>query len=131
MLHKIAQRFGEPLMEWSPVVLRIIAGVIFVYAGWMKSGEMQITIENFAKMGFPAAAFFAYLVTIVEIAGGIALIAGLWTRVAAKMLGITMLVAAVISFMAAGFGMAGFPLAMLAICFSLFTTGGGKYSMKD
>jgi putative oxidoreductase len=131
MLHRVAQRFGEPLVAWSPVVLRIIAGVIFVYAGWMKGGDMQATIENFAKMGFAAASFFAYLVTIVEIAGGIALIAGLWTRVAAKLLGITMIVAAIISFMAGGFGMAGFPLAMLAICFSLFTTGGGKYSMKD
>jgi uncharacterized membrane protein YphA (DoxX/SURF4 family) len=46
MLHRVAQRFGEPLVAWSPVVLRIIAGVIFVYAGWMKGGDMQAIIET-------------------------------------------------------------------------------------
>lgn len=129
MLHKVAEQWGNRLAPWAPVVLRIVAGIIFAYAGWQKFGNMAMTIDFFGKAGIPLATFSAYLVTAVELLGGIALIAGLWTRVAAKLLAIVMLVATLISF-GSGFQMAQLPLTLLAVCFSLFTTGGGKYSMN-
>jgi putative oxidoreductase len=129
MLHRISEQWGPRLSAWGPVALRIVAGIIFAYAGWQKFGNMDATIGFFAKAGIPIASFSAYLVTIVELVGGIALIAGLWTRVAAKLLGIIMLVATLLT-LGQGFQMAQLPLTLLVVCFSLYTTGGGKYSMK-
>jgi uncharacterized membrane protein YphA (DoxX/SURF4 family) len=128
MLHRISQEWGNKMAPWAPVVLRIVAGIIFAYAGWQKFGNLEATIGFFGKAGIPAATFAAYLVTIIELVGGIALIAGLWTRVAAKLLGIIMIVATLLTF-GQGFQMAQLPLTLLAVCFSIYTTGGGKYSM--
>lgn len=128
MIHSMAKQWGERVAPWAPVVLRIVAGIIFVYAGWMKFGDMDKVVGMFEGMGFPGATFFAYLVTIVEFFGGIALIAGLWTRVAAKLLAIVMLVATVIM-LGKGFQMAQLPLTLFAVCFAILGLGGGKYSM--
>ncbi len=124
----MARSWGEQWAGWGPIVLRVIAGIIFAYAGWNKFGDLEGTVKAFMGMGIPAATFSAYLVTIVELLGGIALIAGLWTHLAAKLLGIVMVVAFFVT-VQGGFMSAGLPLALFAICFSLFTTGGGKYSM--
>lgn len=124
----MAEHWGQRWSSWAPVVLRVVAGIIFVYSGWTKFQDMQATIGFFGQAGIPAANFFAYLVAIIELVGGIALIAGLWTRVAAKLLGIIMLVATLLS-LQQGFQMATLPLVMLAVCFSLFCTGGGKHSI--
>lgn len=128
MLHRMARQWGDKVAPWGPVVLRIVAGIIFAYAGWQKFGNMAMTIDFFGKAGIPVATFSAYLVTFIELVGGIALIAGLWTRVAAKLLGIIMLVATIIS-IGQGFQMAQTPLILLAVCFSLLGTGGGRYAM--
>jgi len=125
----MAERWGQKWSGWAPVLLRLIAGIIFAVAGWMKWQDMQAVINGFGASGIPAPTFFAYLVGTIELIGGIALIAGLWTRVAAKLLGIIMIVATLITMNKMGFLAAELPLAMFAICFSLFTTGGGKYSM--
>jgi putative oxidoreductase len=108
--------------------LRVVVGIIFAVHGWQKFSNMDGTIGFFGQIGIPAATFFAYLVSIVELVGGIALIAGLWTRVAAKLLGIVMIVATLVT-IGKGFSMAELPLTLLAACFTLFCIGGGKYSM--
>ncbi len=133
MIKRMAEQWGGKLAGWGPVGLRIVAGIIFALSGWMKFQSIDATTGFFAGAGIPAANFFVYLVATIELVGGIALIAGLWTRVAAKLLGIIMIVATLLTlkmgfFTATGPGFA-FPLLMLVICFSLFTTGGGKYSM--
>ena len=125
----MAERWGNEWASWAPVLLRVVAGIVFAVAGWLKFQDMEATITMFGGAGIPAETFFAYLVAIIELVGGIALIAGLWTRVAAKLLGIIMIVAFLITVTQVGFLMAQLPLVMFAVCFSLFTTGGGKYSM--
>lgn len=127
-MHAMTREWGARVMPWAPVVLRIVAGIIFVYAGWMKFGDMEKVVEGFGSMGIPAATFFAYLVTIIEFFGGIALIAGLWTRVAAKFLGIIMIVATIVM-LGNGFAAAQLPLTLFAVCLTLFAMGGGRYSM--
>ncbi len=124
----MARQWGEQLNGWGPVALRIIAGVIFAYAGWTKFADLEGVTKMFADSGIPMASFAAYLVSTIELIGGIALIAGLWTHLFAKLLGIIMIVAALLS-LKGGFMMAALPLVLLGVCFSLFTTGGGKYSM--
>ena len=125
----MAERWGNQWAGWAPVLLRVVAGIVFAVAGWMKWQDMTATVGFFGQVGIPAATFFAYLVSTIELVGGIALIAGLWTRVAAKLLGIIMIVATLMTMNSMGFQAAQLPLVLFAVCFSLFTTGGGKYSM--
>ena len=124
----MADEWAAKWSGWTPVFLRVVIGIVFAVNGWMKFSDMAGTIPFFRQMGIPAATFSAYLVAIIELVGGIALIAGLWTRVAAKLTGIVMLIATLLS-LSKGFAIFSMPLVMLAACFTVFTLGGGKYSM--
>ena len=73
------------------LVLRVGVGLIFIYSGYMKAATMGMTVGYFGAMGF--APFWAYLVTAVEILGGLAVLLGAWTRTAATLLTIVMIVA--------------------------------------
>ncbi|MCA4133277.1 DoxX family protein [Arthrobacter sp. M4] len=74
-------------------VLRVIVGFIFAAHGWQKINEFTIagTQAAFTKMGVPAAQLVAPIVAFLELAGGIALIAGILVRVFAALLALDML----------------------------------------
>lgn len=79
---------------WGPTILRVVVGLTFFLHGWQKmQGGIDGVAGFLATLGIPAAGFFAYVVTYVEFLGGIALILGLFTHWAAKLLAIDMLVA--------------------------------------
>lgn len=112
------------------LVLRIGVGAIFLFTGWMKVSDLGSTVEFFADSGF--APFWAYLVTFVELLGGAAVLLGLgvYTRVAAKLLAIIMIVA--IYTLRATPLMAMTPFLIFFVTFALMCTGAGKYSvMKE
>ncbi|MBW5471063.1 DoxX family membrane protein [Brevibacillus formosus] len=120
--------------EWSALILRVIAGLTFAIHGVAK---FQMGLENvagfFGTMGLPA--FIAYLVTFLEVVGGIALILGLGTRVFAGALSVVMLGAIFKAKLAAGFlggeGGAGYELdlALLAMLVSLGISGSTKFAL--
>ena len=93
----------------------------------MKISDMHNTVMFFGSLGF--SAFWAYLVTLVEFLGGIAIVLGLgvYSRVAAKLLSITMIV--VIYLAHGNFAMMLAPVALLFMTLSLMFTGPGKYSV--
>lgn len=66
------------------LVARIALGLLFIVAGF---GKLAGGPANFAgylgSLGFPAPLFFAWATAIVELLGGIAVIAGFQTRTAA------------------------------------------------
>lgn len=71
----------------APLVLRIAIGGIMLYHGIDKlRGGMDGVEGMFTMMDVPAPALSAPLVTALEVIGGIALIAGLGTRLAAASL---------------------------------------------
>ncbi|WP_411374473.1 DoxX family protein [Arthrobacter sp. MPF02] len=74
-------------------VLRVLAGFIFAAHGWQKFSQFTIagTQASFAQMGIPAAELAAPVVATLELAGGIALILGVLTRVFAALLALDML----------------------------------------
>ena len=68
--------------SWGLSILRIHFGVILLAHGWLKISVFTIagTVGYFASLGLPS--IVAYLTIFGEIAAGLALIAGIQTRLA-------------------------------------------------
>lgn len=82
--------------KWAPLPLRLIIGVGFVYHGAPKlftAEGHEMFLGMLQNIGVPAAGLMAWLVGIVELLGGLALIAGAFVSVATVLLIINMLVA--------------------------------------
>jgi len=115
-------------------VLRVLVGIVFLAHGGQKlfvygfAGVQQA----FGGMGIPAAAVTGPLVALVEFFGGLALVAGLLTRLAGLGLALTMLGAIAFVHLAAGFfGPQGieFPLTLLAATVTFAIAGAGRFSL--
>jgi uncharacterized membrane protein YphA (DoxX/SURF4 family) len=77
-------------LETSKLVLRLVLGISFLLHGIAKfQGGIGNTAGWFDSIGIPGA--LAYAVAIIEVAGGIALIIGLGTRIVSIVLGILMI----------------------------------------
>lgn len=118
--------------SWALLILRLVAGIIFVIHGYGKlfgdAPGMAMFTNMVAGIGFPMPSFFAYLAAITEFVGGIALILGIGLRVAAPLLGIVMVVAfAIVKKFNLPAGDA--DLALLAIVVALAMMGPGRYSV--
>lgn len=108
------------------LVLRIGMGAIFIFAGYTKAIDIDATVGFFASMGF--SAFWAYLVTGVEILGGLVVLLGVYVRTGALLLSIIMVVAIYLA--RENLSMAMTPIAILSATLSLVCSGGGKYALK-
>ncbi len=109
------------------LVLRLGVGAIFIYSGYMKATDMTMTLSGFATMGFNA--FWAYLVTVVELLGGMAVLLGVYTRLAAVPLTITMIVATYV--LRSNMAMIFSPLMLFFASLALVLAGSGKYSVAQ
>lgn len=124
----------ENRFEWSALILRIVVGLTFAIHGIAK---FQMGLDNvagfFGSLGLPA--FIAYLVAFLEIVGGIALIAGLGTRIFSAALAVVMIGAIAKAKLAAGFmgGESGagyeLELALFAILIALSISGSSKFGL--
>ena len=74
---------------------RLALGQVFIITGWAKLNNLAGTTKNFEKWGFPLPELHATLAGTVELVGGCLLVLGLFTRVGAGLLAVTMLVALV------------------------------------
>ena len=115
------------------LALRIGVGITFIATGWAKATHMAGMVNFFGTPGFsPFWVYWAYLATAVELVGGIMFLLGIYARVAAKLLGVVMImemytlyewgnpVQALIV-----------PFSLLASSVALFLAGSGKYSIKE
>ncbi|MGV8162083.1 MAG: DoxX family protein [Candidatus Nanoarchaeia archaeon] len=85
--------------KWNLVPLRIVLGLLFLVAGLPKligliGGGSQLP-GFFATLGIPLPLFSAWLVAIVEVAGGLLLMLGLLTWCVGLILGIVIIVATI------------------------------------
>ena len=125
----------QALTTTALAALRIILGFLFAAHGWQKFNEWTIagTQASFAKMGVPAADVMAPTIAVLELAGGIALILGILTRVVAALLVLDMLGALFLVHAPAGVFAAngGYELVLLlaAASFALALTGAGRLSL--
>ena len=74
---------------------RLLLALLFIPAGVSKIGGFEGTVGYIASVGLPLASVGAALAIVVEIVGGLALLAGLATRTAALTLAAFTLVASV------------------------------------
>ncbi len=82
----------QPLVA---LTTRLVIGSAFLTAGRGKLANLESTIGFFTSLGIPAPELNAYFIAGLEVAGGLALMVGLGTRVFALLLSATMIVALV------------------------------------
>jgi putative oxidoreductase len=77
----------------GPLVARVVVGSVFLWSGWGKLNNLPAVVDNFVGWGIPFADILTPFVAGVEYIGGILLLLGLFTRIAAVPLVIVMIVA--------------------------------------
>lgn len=116
------------------LILRAVTGVIFAMHGWQKfSSGIAGIAEGFGHLGIPAPEVMGSLLATLELAGGVALILGLLTRLIAFLLMASMMVALFLVHMPNGFfvteGGYEFVLALAGMAATLALTGPGRLSV--
>ena len=131
MTHNKAQ-----LQSFGITVIRLVMGAVFIAHGAQKlfGFGLEGVAGGFAQMGIPLPTVSAYLVTGAELFGGIALVLGLFTRLATLPLAFSMLVAMVMVHAKAGFFLPNgyeFVLTLLAGTVGLALAGPGALAVDN
>jgi putative oxidoreductase len=121
-------------IDTALAVLRIVLGVTFILHGGQKLFVFGFDGVSgaFAQMGIPAPGLLGPFVALVEFFGGIAIVLGLLTRLAALGIAATMVVAILTVHLKNGFfAPTGFelPLSLLGSAIALIITGAGTFSL--
>jgi putative oxidoreductase len=79
----------------APLLVRVIVGIIMTAHGWQKLSQMGPAGfgQVLGQIGIPLPGLMGFVVTFVELVGGILLIVGLLSRLAALLLTINLTVA--------------------------------------
>ncbi len=68
----------------GPFILRVLLGLIFIDLGFLKfRNEKEEWLVSFEALGLRPADLFVFLYALLQIIGGLLLLVGLWTQVAA------------------------------------------------
>ena len=117
------------VFNYAPLPLRIIAGIGFMMHGIPKLLDIQGTQNSFTNMGLPSD--LAIIIGLLEFIGGLAILLGILTRIAAGLLAIDMIGAILQVKLSKGF-IGGYELDLLylAIMISLLISGPGSLSIE-
>jgi putative oxidoreductase len=120
---------SEKLSIFGPLPIRILAGIIFIAHGLPKFEDLAGTQGFFSSIGLPPE--LVPLIGLLEVIGGIFLLVGIVTRIAAALLIIDMIGAIVLVKLPDGFvGGYEFELLLITISVSLLLTGPGRLSIE-
>jgi putative oxidoreductase len=127
--------FYERFAPYSYTLIRFATGAILVPHGVQKilNTPIEKFAANIAAKGLPFAEALAYLTYFAESVAAACLAIGLFTRIAAAIVGIEMLV--IVALFQWQFGyfwtVRGYEFALLwaLLCIAIFFKGGGRYSI--
>ena len=86
MFRTILETRAHGATATAAALLRVVTGFFFIGAGIGKFVEHAHEVEEFERFGFSSPDTIVYLIGVVEIGGGLLLVLGLLTRLAALML---------------------------------------------
>jgi putative oxidoreductase len=113
--------------------LRIVVGVIMVAHGLQKAADPAQFQQSLTGMGFPLPGLMAYLAIAGELLGGLGLVVGLLTPIAAFGVAATLLVAILAVHLKHGLFAANggfeYPLTLLCSALWFMAAGAGPYSL--
>lgn len=119
--------------DLGPLVVRIVLAIILLYHGILKFMATDQTVAFFTKAGVPAPGATVYLSGLAEVIGGVLILLGLYTRLAAIPLIVNFLAAIFFVRLPKGFEIAkgGFEwdLLLLASMVALLLAGAGGISL--
>ncbi len=130
---------SEKTQNFSLIFLRAALGVIFFahgsqkLFGWFGGYGFDATVQFFNQMGIPPA--FAALAILAEFFGGLMVLFGLFTRIGAAGIAVTMAVALFTVHLPQGFFIAGgkvgfkYVFALLLMALYLVINGAGELSI--
>jgi putative oxidoreductase len=87
------ERIANHFLWAGPLIARITVGYVFMLTGWGKLQHLDRVMEYFASLGIPAPHILTPFVSGLECFGGLFLILGVFTRISAGGLAITMIIA--------------------------------------
>jgi putative oxidoreductase len=87
------REIGDKLAFAGPTLARLTVGLVFIGTGWGKLHSLGDVTDFFASLHIPAPGFNARLTAATEFFGGLLVLLGLGTRLAALPLAFTMVVA--------------------------------------
>jgi putative oxidoreductase len=124
------------LLPYGLTLIRVIVGIVFLAHGSQKLFAYGIdgVAAGMGQLGLPLPYLSAALVTFTEFFGGLALILGLATRLAAAPLAFAMLIATTVAHGAAGFFLPTgyeFALLLLVLNVGLVLTGPGALALDN
>ncbi len=90
--------------HYGLAILRIVLGIAFAVHGWSKlsGGVGNFAANALTNLGVPLPELMAWVVTIVELVGGLLLIAGALTQIVGILLFINMIGAIVYAYLGTG-----------------------------
>ena len=126
----------ETRSAWGTTLLRTAVGLVFVAHGAQKLFVMGPAglAGFFGSLGIPLPLPNAYAVIAIELLGGLAMIAGVGTRVIAALFAVVMAVAIATVHGAQGFFLPNgyeFVLVLLAASVALVLQGSGAYALDN
>jgi putative oxidoreductase len=129
--------FYASMAPIAELLLRVAVGVMFLVhvSAKFKAGPDAVAAGAMAHAGLQPALLFAYLAIILEAAGGVALIIGLFTRFFAAALAIEMAIALIFVHLPKGYAASagGYEYVLLigVALLVIAMRGGGPYSVDQ
>ncbi|MBD1383290.1 DoxX family protein [Metabacillus arenae] len=115
-------------LEIGSLILRVVLGITFAMHGLAKfQGGIGNTAASFESMGIPG--FMGYVVGVIELAGGIAVILGLGTKLVSSLFAIILVVATIKVKWSSGF-LGGFELDLVLLAISLHLALNGSFLLS-
>ena len=116
--------------SWILFFIRVVTGIILIYYGWPKIKNLSSNAQDFVEMGFRPGMLWGTVIAIVEFFGGVAMLAGVYTGLAASLFGFQMITGTFWKLKTGKpFTDYSYDLQLLALCTVMMAFGAGRYSI--